>query len=386
MNPKNQNANSELGFLITSTKAVLLEKDIKTLLHTLELNTLHEKKLISLAHKHAVLPLLYKTLKNIAPKHTLTTLLKPYYMGVVKKNMSMSAQLISLVERLKDSDIRTLSFKGPVLSQLAYGDITLRQYGDLDILIQKKDRKHIISLMKKDGYIPEITLSNAKQTSFLQAVNVLGFLTPTKETFIEVHWELLSKNYAITWHEKELWNNSSSININNQALLTLNPMHTLLYLCTHGSKHLYERLSWVCDVDRVVRSQKDLDWVHTINTAKDMGIYRMLLLSLALCQSLLDLPLPKELEDIIAQDKKVQTLSQKIIILHFTQQIKTTKSYSTFKLLCDMRENKQAKLRFCYLALFHPKFDDFKSIQLPFFLSFLYPFIRPFRLLGKYFK
>ena len=51
--------------------------------------------------------------------------------------MLMSAELIRIMKLLEKNDIKALAFKGPVLSQMVYGDITLRQYVDLDVLIRK---------------------------------------------------------------------------------------------------------------------------------------------------------------------------------------------------------------------------------------------------------
>ena len=65
-------------------------------------------------------------------------------------------------------DIQALAFKGPTLAQNAYGDITLRQFGDLDILIRKKDRSRMVSILLNEQYIPEINLKrgrNLRQTT-----------------------------------------------------------------------------------------------------------------------------------------------------------------------------------------------------------------------------
>ncbi len=386
MNPKTKEPNLELTFLIVCCKYILLEKERKWLLTTLKSKNLKYEILIGLAYKHAVLPLLYKTLKSLVPKHPLTTLLKPYYMGIVQKNMSMTVQLLHIISLLKMHNIASLSFKGVVLSQHAYGDITLRQYGDLDILIQNKNKEKMLTLLKKEGYEPEIKLLDSRKETFLNAVNVLGFKSPSEDTFIEVHWELLSKNYAIHWEEKELWKNADSLQINTHTLNTLCFEDTLLYLCTHGSKHLFERLSWVCDIDRTVRSNKDIDWETLFYTSDALGITRMLLLSLHLAQKLLDLPLAMLVEEKLHQDKTVKKLANSILSLHFSIDGTQGKSYSTFKLLSDMRKTPFEKIRFIYFALFSAKFDDFKFIQLPPYLAFLYPIIRPIRLALKYFK
>lgn len=87
------------------------------------------------------MPLVYKRLKNyqeLVPKIVLSGL-KLNYMNIVKHNMLLTSELIKIMKLLEENDIEAVSFKGPILAQLAYPDITLRQYADLDILIKKED-------------------------------------------------------------------------------------------------------------------------------------------------------------------------------------------------------------------------------------------------------
>ncbi len=385
MDAKEETSNTLL-LLIKSVHSAPNSEDIssiKTLLSTLQEN---HSPLVKLAYRHAVFPLLYKTLKTHFPKHPLTLKLKPYYLNIVQTNMSITAELLKSIALLNTHHIPTLCFKGPLLSALAYGDITLRQYGDIDILIHKKDKEKAIALLKKEGYVPEIPLKKQTQKPFFNAVNVLGFHIPKKEVFIEVHWELLSKNYAIHWEESSLWEKRETLVIDKHPLETLSHTNHFLYLCTHGSKHLFERLSWVCDIDRYVQTQQNMDWKEIFTYAEQIGILRILCLSLHLSQTLLNTPLTKEIEKKIAQDSTVKALGQKLIALQFTNASPSPKGIHSFKMLLAMRENLSDKLRFIWYALFATKLDDFRAIQLPNYLAFLYPLIRPLRLAIKYFK
>ena len=72
--------------------------------------------------------------------------MKQHYMDIVKQNMLMTSELIKVLKILEENNIEAISFKGPVLSQLAYGDVVSRQYCDLDILINIKDFESVVNL------------------------------------------------------------------------------------------------------------------------------------------------------------------------------------------------------------------------------------------------
>ncbi len=90
----------------------------------------------------------------------------------------MSAELIRIIQLLEKNSIETLAFKGPTLSQMAYRDITLRQYGDLDILVRKKDIYKLDTLLKEHGYQRVLNLSAVQEEIYIQNAQDLGFYHP----------------------------------------------------------------------------------------------------------------------------------------------------------------------------------------------------------------
>lgn len=386
---------TDLQFLIACCQCEPSQDAIYTIRSYLNADPLPLNGLINLAHQHGILPLVYKTLKKISSTtelqgNSLTpqilTELKQHYTAISQRNMLISAELIHIMKLFKENNIESLAFKGPALSEMVYGDITLRQYGDLDILIKKKDRTKMVELMKKEGYMPEIILKKSTLKTFFNSVNVIGFSNASNGVRIEIHWELLSKNYAIDWDEKNLWSTKQSRKINQHEIPVLTTEQLLLYICAHGSKHLFERLEWICDIDRTVKSSSDIDWKPIINEAEKLGIKRMLYLGLSLSQLFFGLQLPEIIQKHIEKDSEVPKLISRVIEVNFSYTSQQEKSYSSFSLLLSMRENLCDKLRFTWRGIFSPKFDDFVFVQLPKYLTFLYPVVRPYRLLTKYFN
>ena len=389
---KNVQLNDTVVFLIACCQTELSEEDIALIDAYLSRITDYQS-LITAASQHGILPLVYKTLQNLQTRlketqkcDALLHELKPHYMTIAQRNMLMTSELLSIMRLLQENQIDAMAFKGPTLSQMAYGDITLRQFGDLDILIRKKDRLRMMDLLLKENYIPEIDLQEKTKETFFDAVNVIAFFKPSTGVRIEVHWELLSRNYAIEWEESKLWGKQESSSINHREIPVLRLEQLLLYLCAHGAKHLFERLEWICDIDRSIRENPDIDWTYLLDEADNMGLKRMLFLGLALSEELFALKLPDTIKEKIEKDKVLPNLISKIIEINFSKSQKDERSYSTFGLLLSMRENLSDKLRFTLRGLFAPKFDDFLFIQLPSHLAFLYPLVRPYRLLTKYFK
>lgn len=389
-NHNNSNLHNELAFLVHCCKTDLQDVEIGFIHSYLENPHSNIQHTLALANAHGILPLVYKTLQNHHVSHFMyddtLSAFKQHYLTIAHKNMLMSAELIKISNLLSQNSIEALAFKGPALSQMAYGDITLRQFGDLDILIKKSDISSMIDLLIAHGYTPQIELGSTMKASFIDTLTVIGFYKNTTQTLIEVHWDLLSKNYAITWDDNALWAQKKECVINHTNIPVLTPQEQILYLCVHGSKHLFERLEWICDIDRSARAYPDMDWTALLQTAEKCGIKRMFCLGLALCEQFFELTLPETIQDEIQKDKTIPKLMQKIIEINFSDSTKEGKTYGYFLLMWQMRENLSDKLRFTWYAFFAPQFDDYIFIKLPKYLGFLYPLVRPYRLLSKYFK
>jgi len=345
-----------------------------------------EKKLISLSYLHAVFPIVYNKIisSNLNTKNNEN--LKKLYINHIKTTLMMSSQLTYIIHFLEKNHIKTLSFKGPTLAQIAYKNPNLRQFSDIDILIQRKDCEKMLSLMISQGYIPEIKLDKKIKKTFFYSVNALGFHHPTNHTYIEIHWELFAKNYAITWREEMIWQHSTFMQFNNQEIRILTFEMYLLYLCVHGSKHFFSRLLWLYDIDRLIHSQTNINWNTLIEKSKKYGLFRIFLFSISLAHTFFDTKIPKFILKLASHDTHISVLKKHVINIYLSKQKNEVKTYHTFFLLLQLRERQRDKINFIRHALFATKFNDFKYIQLPYSLSFLYPIVRLLRLSMKYFR
>ncbi len=382
MKPKKEQIDKELYIMLLCCKSSLNQTEVKTLHSIWQNPNFDMQHFISLMHQHAVIPLVYTKLKELNPTPALLQKLKPLYYHIIKQNMALYLHLLQTYKILQEEQIKVLSLKGPLLAHLLYGDITKRQYGDIDILILHQDRYKAHQCLRKHHYQSEIDLHSSTIKPFFQSVNVLGYVQ--NDMLVEVHWELLSKNYAVAWEEAELWQHNLQITIDDKRLPTLEHINHFLYLCVHGSKHLYERASWVCDIDRYLHSNYITSWHEVLQIATQKGILRMVLLSLLLTHRLLQTPLPAVLQNAIHQDPKVTRLAKYILRQHYQSQEISSKNIRSFVVLVQMRERLRDKVRFVVYALFYPKLQDFKWVQLPYGVHLFYPLLRPLRLLLKY--
>ena len=343
-----------------------------------------------LAFTHGVFPLFYQCLKDHAadliPKKIIQEL-QQQYLDIVRYNMLLSSELIHIMKLLHDNDIAALAFKGPTLAQMAYGDITLRQYGDLDVLVQKKDIYRVDSLLKTQGYQRALKLTPSQEKIWFARAHDLGLYHPDKGVHFEMHWSLMNEDHPIQLELGKIWDNPNPVIINQQRINTFANEELLLYLLVHGSKHLWERIEWVKDIDLLLQS-RELDWQKTLEEVQGSDFEKMFFLGLYLASQLFATEFPSMVTKRMAAYKELPNLSDAIIAKKWSDQnpdgltSNLSRTYTMLQLFPDLKK----RLLYLHNIFLRPSFNEYWLIDLPRSLHWLYYFIRPFMLLKKYLK
>src|SRR5262249_8499074 len=153
-----------------------------------------------------------------------------------------------IIKHLANSGIEVVPYKGPALALFAYNDLALRRYVDLDIMVRKSDVLRARDLLIADGYYQTRQLSLDQQQRLFRTQHNLQFSRSGHKLIVELHWEVASHLFASSVQAEELWQNLATIELNEVAVKTLSAEDLLFSLCVHGSRHLWERLSWICDI------------------------------------------------------------------------------------------------------------------------------------------
>ncbi len=348
------------------------------------------KGFLTSAYAHGVFPLVHKSLKTIAAvPDEIKVRLKSWNLDIVRRNMSMTSELLHVVKLLEENSVPVLAIKGPILSQIIYGDITQRQYADIDVLIPKHEIYRAGKLLSNAGYTSEHSIEFLKNDTLLKVAKDFSIFNPMQNIHIEFHWQLFLerqvKKSKITLFDPS----NPRVQIHGQEIQTLGEDENLIYLLLHGSKHMWERLEWIVDIDRLLRQREGkIDWDRLNAIAHDMEIEVMFYLGLAMSHDLFDTPLESSIVAKMSEREKVLTAKSFIIdeLMRDTIHTEQTKAVA-FKNLYKMGLNKESALaviRHYFASLFQLKDLDVYMVNLPNSVSFFYHFIRIYRMIRFY--
>ena len=136
--------------------------------------------LLALADRHGVQPQLYQALhqaRYVLPAEESKSL-KQAYETNVHKALLLSRELLRIASHLAESDIAFMPYKGLALAECLYGDLAMRQTGDIDLLIRPEDLKRTQQALAQLAYVPHKTFSEVEERAYVGSGYECAFDSP----------------------------------------------------------------------------------------------------------------------------------------------------------------------------------------------------------------
>ena len=337
--------------------------------------------LLDLAERHGVQPLLYQGLsraEGLVPAPEMRVLAQ-LYQANLHRSLLLARELIHLVDHLASKGVEVLPYKGLAIAESLYGDMALRQAGDIDLLIHTRDLAPMQQAVRELGYVPQSNLSAAQQRASLKSGYECVFDGRAGRNLLELQWAILPRFYAIDFSQDDLFRRAVSISVAGHAMKTPSPEDLFLVLSVHAAKHVWGRLIWLCDLARIMILPQ-LDWAWIAEQARNLGIVRLLRVSLLLTSRLVDVAIPAAADLNLGTDTNADSLVTEIQRHIAGPQEFSVESVAYFRLMLRLRENRRDHMRFLSRLALTPGPTEWAALRLPDVLFPLYRVVRLWRL------
>lgn len=313
--------------------------------------------ILKLAERHGLSPLLYWNLQSHCAEATDLSLRERFKSNAVC-NLAHMQELLRILQWFDKASISAIPYKGPVLAASVYNNLGLREFFDLDILVDVADVTRAAELLVANGYQYPTRLSEAQLRSYLSSGCELCF--ERDGVAVELHWRIAPQMYSLPFAFPDLWARRQTLSFGEQTIATLSPEDTLLVLCVHAMKHNWNSLCWVMDVVELLRAEPNLDWTATVERARAMGAERVLLLGLSLADELFSAPLPELAKKMLRDDRCLPGLLRYVEAKLGAPNPGVEISIANHLFFLRARERVVDKARYIFQAFFTPGLADWK--------------------------
>lgn len=191
---------------------------------------LNWEKTKKLAEQQCMVPLLHHSLSKfggMVPQEVMEELRRERK-KIMHHNMLVFARAKSLLLALRKKNIPMLVLKGISTTQ-KFSDDSLKQVGDIDILIRKRDIGALEKILAQQGWLAVHNYAKIKAQRLRNSCQLPQFAI--EGATLDTHWEL---NYFVRPEESDLWGGAIPFGLDGANALQLSPEKQLCYLCLHS--------------------------------------------------------------------------------------------------------------------------------------------------------
>jgi len=342
-----------------------------------------------MATRHAVVPLVKHSLGSHFPKKVPKGVLDG--LGVraldyARHNIVQLQNLIEATTLLAEAEIPSITFKGLIQSQLAYGDIATRWAGDIDLLVHECHFKTARDLFVASGF--ERLLLEPMEYKLCES----GLWHEDERIKVDLHFGIAPDHFHID--AERFWQNKRSVSVAGSAVNGFSAVDNLIVLCTNAVKEYWSQLLYrYCDIHELVSGYGRDDWKPLFTRADTLGCRRITELALLVTHRLFGTPsldgvpavdrparaIGRAAEELIAQmfyaDDTDQEMEARAPLFYFSDKQRYT---------IVLRDKRSRRLAERLNLVFAPNRFDQEFIRLPSALSPVYYLVRPVRLATEF--
>lgn len=340
---------------------------------------------IRLALRHGTLPLIYWNLHRICPNIVPSGVLEPlrvrYEAGAAEGRL-LAEELVGILGLLDSQGIPAVPYKGPALAVRLYGELSLRGFGDLDIVTCERDAPRARQLLIDRGYAPALQLDSSELNQYFRENHEMQFCRADGKVRLDLHWRYTSRSACLAGDPERFLQHLETISIAGEEVRSLRLETYLLVLSMHAAKHKWAQLKLICDIAEIL-AVPDLDWHYVLHEADDLGLKRALGTGLLLAQGLLGAAVPPKLAHELKIDRTAKALAAQACTSLFEEPGESWGAEADYTFQFELRERFRDRMKI-FLRHFVPKLKpnarDRAFLPMPKSLSIAYYVVRPVRL------
>jgi hypothetical protein len=265
------------------------------------------ERLRQLAASHGMVPLLAPFLASFgAAAAPLRAAFRGRFLDDARSSLTLTAELLPAVRALEARGIPVAAYKGPALALQAYGDASLRLFGDLDLLVPPEALDRAVAALGEIGFAEQPFASAAQRRAVIRDGH---HLTLTHgPVVLELHWRFSKRLFGFTESLEEVWARRTTVALRGAPVPVLAPEDHLLGLAIHASRGLWSTLEWTLAIAVLARAVPGEAWPEVVRRARAWGGARALQVSLLLAGELFAAPAPAAPGELLQADGATRAL------------------------------------------------------------------------------
>ena len=290
------------------------------------------------------------------------------------------SQLAVLVRSLRQAGVGVVSLKGPLFSTWLYGDLGMRRFVDLDLLVEPGQRMLAFGTLADAGYSLRGGMSIATARAVYAGTGAWPLEHPAGFA-LDLHWRSQALGFASPVRPREVLRDSITTPAAGGDMQIPSATHAATLALLHAAKHLWTSLELVLSIAHLMR-RADIDWSRVHQLASRAGGWNACAAGLVLARELFGVGSPSAIRDRLQVDD-VRPVVQMALSFLAMPDVAGAPLADEFKAHCASLDSLAGRARYAAWRLLAPTPLESAWWPLPDRLTPLYAPVRLIRLAAR---
>lgn len=337
---------------------------------------------LRLAGRHGLIPLVAEAdrVSGFLPEGVAGRVAQAWRANAAR-SLQHGMELLRVLDALAARGVTAVPFKGPLMAQVLLGDLSLRQFSDLDVLIPPHDLDRAVAAVDALGYVPFVAGDAGGRRHSLHSRHDMVFQLEGQQVFLELHWRLARRRDAFRLSTRRVFAAARPVSFLGTPVPFMDAVDLFTYLSVHASNHSWERLEHLRCLAEIVGGNPDTDWAGVCRRAGDLGALRRVHVAMLLLGWVAGVRWAERVWREAEADAAAVRAAREAVRGWVEASSSTGRiSRASYRILG--LDGTGPRLRYLLSLAFEPDEVDWAGLDLPHRLRPLYYVTRPLRLLG----
>lgn len=230
------------------------------------------------------------------------------YRVSAERAMRQTGQLLRLLDVLETRGIEALPIKGPAWAERLYGDVTLRNWVDLDLIVRYDDAAAARAALLEQSFLDSGPYAERLLRRRTRAEGEIAMHSAGNDLLVDLHWQIGVGYGAEALTGERLLGHAARGTLLGRPVRAVSPVDMLLLTCLHGTRHEWDSVEALLSLAVQVDGTPREDWPALLAAAREAGCLRRVLVGVGHVCRVFGLPAPVAVRDALRADPLARRL------------------------------------------------------------------------------
>lgn len=302
--------------------------------------------------------------------------------------LRQTGHLLRLLESLRAAGVDAMPYKGPAWAARLYGDVTLRSWVDLDILMAYEQVAAARDVLLAGGYVDGSPYAQEILRRKRGGWGEIPLTAPASDVHVELHWEITAGFSGRSLRPEAVFGRAGKLRLLEREVTTPCSADCLVMSCINGAKDRWNTVEALLGLATQVSVISSQECLQALDIAREAGCLRRVVASLAHVCGVFDMAVPAAVTEALDRDRTARSLVRSLDPGSLAPgssggpRRELTAKFWRFA----TEDSEAAAIWHGAVRFFLPGPEDWAWLSLPAWAGWLYYVLRPFRLAVKWTK